>query len=417
VRLNLPLLIIFAALAAALTFSCGTGENQAAILWTDRSEFTFYAEQFNASQEKFKIEAHYLESPARALTGNGGNPDIVAASWLKSASTRSLFLPLDDLFRKETLSQNAFYPRLLALGSIDGKQYLLPVAFNIPALVFERNYTQSFSNPFTIGLEEIMERGKAYNTETGGFYTRMGFSPSWNDEFLYVIAALFNTEFRDASPLEWNTAALEEAVAYIRRWIAEANTGVQAEDDFMFKYLYDPPAKLLSSGRILFSYMDSSGFFTLPEERRTNLDFRWIAEKETIPLDESNVFFGIHKKTRAKKAALAFTGWFFQTETQRRLLESSKNKRLMETSFGIGGGFSAMRTVTEQVFPQFYPGLLGRMPPESALTPPNILPRNWMAMKERVILPFLHDSIRRSEQTELRPLERRISDWHRLNKE
>jgi len=50
-----------------------------------------------------------------------------------------------------------------------------------------------------------------------------------------------------------------------------------------------------------------------------------------------------------------------------------------------------MKTVTEQVFPQFYPDLLGRMPPESYLSPPNILPRNWIAMKQRVILPYLRD--------------------------
>jgi hypothetical protein len=136
-----------------------------------------------------------------------------------------------------------------------------------------------------------------------------------------------------------------------------------------------------------------------------------------IPLDEWNVFFGIHKKTRAKKAALAFTEWFFRAETQRMLLETSRKKRLMETSFGIAGGFSAMRTVTEEVFPQFYPGLLGRMPPESSLSPPNILPRNWMKMKEQVVLPYLHERIRHSGQNEIRSLERRISDWYRLNRE
>jgi hypothetical protein len=162
--------------------------------------------------------------------------------------------------------------------------------------------------------------------------------------------------------------------------------------------------------------MDSSRFFTLPQERRAALGFRWIAEKEIIPLDEKTIYLGIHKKARARKAALAFAKWFFQTDTQRLLLESGKNKRLNETSFGISGGFSAMRTVTEQIFPQFYPSLLGHMPPESFLSPPNILPRNWTVIKERVILPYLRERIRIPNREEISPLERRIAEWHRLNR-
>jgi ABC-type glycerol-3-phosphate transport system substrate-binding protein len=399
--------------------SCGLGQSTTVILWTDRPEFAFYAEQFNAGQDRYKVETRYFESPAQKLTEGGEYPDIAAAGWLKSASTRALFMPMDSLFNdKDGISKSAFYPRLLSLGNIDGRQYLLPVSFNIPAFVFARDYSQSLSNPFTIDMEEIMEKGKAYNVENKGIYTRMGFSPSWNgnDEFLFITATLFNTAFREAAPVAWDPIALEKAMTWVQSWIAEANTSIQAEDDFAFKYLYEPPEKLVSSGRILFAYMDSSNFFTLAQERRETLGFRWIAEKEVIPLDERNIYYGIHKKAKAKKAALAFTQWFFQADTQRLLLESGKTKRLNETSFGIGGGFSAMRTVTEQIFPLFYPGLLGHMPPESFLSPPNILPRNWMVIKERVILPYLRERIRASKLEEIRPLEKRISDWYRLNR-
>jgi ABC-type glycerol-3-phosphate transport system substrate-binding protein len=396
--------------------SCGFRRSDTAVLWTDKPEFAFYAEQFNASQDHYKVETLYFESPAQKLTEPGEYPDIVAAGWLKSASTRALFSPLDSIFNdKNGISKSSFYPRLLSLGNIDGKQYLLPVAFNIPAFVFAGDYGQSMSNPFTSDMEEIMEKGKAYNVETNGVYTRMGFSPSWNDEFLFITATLFNTGFREAAPIAWDPLALEKAMTWIQSWIAEANTSIQAEEDFAFKYLYEPAAKLVSSGRVLFAYMDSSRFFTLAQERRAALNFRWIAEKEIIPLDEKNIYFGVHKKARAREAALAFTRWFFQTDTQRLLLESGKNKRLNETSFGISGGFSAMRTVTEQIFPQFYPSLLGHMPPESFLSPHNILPRNWMVIKERVILPYLRERIRRPSREEIKSLEKRITDWYRLN--
>jgi hypothetical protein len=88
-----------------------------------------------------------------------------------------------------------------------------------------------------------------------------------------------------------------------------------------------------------------------------------------------------------------------------------------ETLFGIGGGFSAMRTVTEHIFPRYYPGLLGHMPPETALSPPNILPHNWMAIKRQVVLPYLHDRIRgENGDTAAADLDRRVADWFRINR-
>jgi len=89
---------------------------------------------------------------------------------------------------------------------------------------------------------------------------------------------------------------------------------------------------------------------------------------------------------------------------------------MLETSFGIAGGFSAIRPVTEQVFPQFYPDLLRHMPPQDFLSPPNILPSNWMEIKQRVILPYLHDRARHPNNADLIPLERRLADWQRLNR-
>ena len=403
------------AAAAAVFLSC-SGENETAILWADRPEFAFYGEYFNAAQDQYKVEVRYFDSPAQKLKEAGSRPDIVAGSWLKSASTRVFFKPLDGFLRGGGLSNGAFYPRLLAMGNIDGRQYLLPVSFNAPVVIFARDKGTALSNPFTIGFDEMKRLGREYNLEHNGVYTRMGFSPLWDDNFLFAAAALFNVSFREAAPLAWDAAALDRAMRFIVEWTDDVNTNVQAEEDFTFKYFYEPPEKLALSGRILLTCMDSDGFFTLAEERRNNLDFRWLAERNVIPLTESSVYLGLSKKGKAPKAAAAFARWFFQAETQRSFLETSRRIRMNETSFGIGGGFSALRSVTEQVFPQFYPGLLGHMPPEDFLSPPNILPSNWMILKERVILPYLHERARHSGQEELLPLEKRITGWLRVNR-
>ncbi|MDR2630362.1 MAG: extracellular solute-binding protein [Spirochaetaceae bacterium] len=396
---------------------CGCFESKTITLWTDRPEFAVYAEYFNSTQNAYKVETRYVESLSSELADSPASPDIAVGSWLKNTSTRILFSPLDDLFKKDKGEvKNAFYPHLLALGNIEGKQYLLPVSFNIPALAFARNNSYLLPNSFTVNLDEIREVGKAYNTENNGVYSRMGFSPSWSDDFLFMTATLFNASFREAAPLAWDPEALERAMVYVRDWIEDANQGFRAEDDFVFKYFYDPPSNLALSGRILFTYMNSADLFTLTEEKRTNLDFRWIAEKNIIPLSEEAVYLGICKRGKAKKAAEAFTHWFFQEDTQRHLLEASRDKWLTETFFGIGNGFSALRTVTEYIFPQFYPNLLGHMPPEDFLSPPNILPWNWTAIKERVILPYLQDRIRSDNRNTIRSLERRLGEWVRLNR-
>ncbi|MDR2178237.1 MAG: hypothetical protein LBP20_09400 [Treponema sp.] len=396
--------------------SCAADGETGAVLWTDQTEFAIYADHFNSMQDRYKVEVRYFDSPAQKLAQDLEYPDIVVGNWLKSASTRTLLKPLDKLFRDKSLNQDHFYPGLLDLGKIENRQYLLPVSFNIPALVFVRGNGSLISNPFTIGLEEIKTLGRNYNQENGG-YTRMGFSPAWNDEFLFVTAKLFGAGFKEAVPLAWDAQALEQAMTYSQQWIKEANTSIQQVEDFIFKYFYDPPAQRLISGHILFTYMESAELFTMTQERRAALDFRWIAENNTIPLNEDTVYYGICEKGKARKAAEAFTCWFFQPETQTLLLESARNQRITEISFGIGGGFSALRDVTEQVFPRFYPILLGHIPPEDHLAPPNVLPRNWPALKEKVILPYMHDRVRHDTREEILPLEQRINNWIRLNRE
>ncbi|MDR0455455.1 MAG: hypothetical protein LBH20_02075 [Treponema sp.] len=412
-RSILPLLLAWAALSAV---SCSFGSDKTAILWSDRPEFAFYGEYFNAEQNQYKIETHYYDFPAQKLKESGASPDIVVGSWLKGVSVRVFFRPLDSLYKKNAFFQNDFYPRLLSLGNIEGKQYLLPVAFNAPMAIFARDKGEQLSNPFTIGFNEMKKLGKDFNAEIGGVYAKMGFSPSWDDNFLFSMAALYHTSFREADPIAWDSPALDRAMSFAYDWVCEANTNIQAVDDFTFKYFYNPPATLALSGRILFTCMDSDNFFTLVEDQQNKLDFRWLAEQDVIPLTERTVYLGLAKKGKAPKAAEAFLRWFFSANTQRNLLEISRQNRMSETSFGISGGFSAMRPVTEQVFPQFYQGLLGHMPPAEFLSPAHVLPVNWMSLKERVILPYLHDRARQPDNEGIHQLERRLADWLRINR-
>ncbi|MDR1868871.1 MAG: extracellular solute-binding protein [Treponema sp.] len=404
----------FVCFAAVVLLSCGGGKT--AFLWTDRPEFALYGEYFNNSQSQYKVSVRYVDFPSAEFGKANFNPDIIAGSWLKNASTGTYFKSLDNLFGAKKLSRSVFSPRLLAVGRIDRHQYLLPVSFNIPAMIFQKDKEQRMSNPFTIEFDEIKELTNGYNAEVRGAYTRMGFSPLWDDNFLLITAVLFGASFREETPLAWDAVALESSMDFISQWTRQVNNNNQAVDDFTFKYFFNPPEKLVQSGRIFFSYMESDRLFTLGEDSKNNLDFRWLMEQNMIPITENAVYLGIPKKGKSQKAAKAFVQWFFQTENQRKLLEYSKANRVNETVFGICGGFSALSYVTEQIFPLFYPELLGRMPPSEFLTPPEILPGNWAVIKERVVLPYLHDRARKENAQEIYPLEKRLSDWTRTNR-
>ncbi|MDR3355745.1 MAG: hypothetical protein LBO04_00965 [Spirochaetaceae bacterium] len=393
--------------------SCTEFNDSAAVILTDRPEFALYAEQFNVSQDKYKVEVMYKNNIAENFYNTKKGPDIIAGSWLKSASNLKYWQNLDFLFRRNPELKKSFYPSLLALGSFDGKQYLVPVSFNLPVMVFSENNGRLISNPFTIELQEIKALGKGFNEEKNSVYARMGFSPLWNNDFLFETAVIFNASFRENDPLDWNEDALLEAIQYIRGWIDESNGGLKTEDEFFFKYFFDPPSKLVIANRILFTYMNSSVFFTMSNETQSNLNFRMLSGGGLIPVSENAVYYGLNKTGKSKKSAREFTVWFFREETQMLLLKKSMEKHISDTIFGIANGFSAMHTVNENIFPLYYPTLLGHMPPADLLGAPNILPTNWIDIKERVVIPYLRDACRGVNGL---PLKQRLDDWFRINK-
>lgn len=385
-------------------------------IWTDRPEFAVYGELFNTAQTRYKVSIKYYDNPGQELQKAGNTADIIVGSWLKTSVTGAYFRSLDNLFGANKLSRGAFYPRLLSIGRIERNQYLLPVSFNIPALIFFKDSKIELSNSFTVDFNEIKTLSKNYNNISREAYTKIGFSPLWSNDFLMITSVLLGASFKTASPLSWDASALERSMNFVNDWTTEFNTSIQAEEEFIFRYFFEPPEKLVQKERILFSYMDSRDFFILNEESKSDLDYRWIMEQSRIPIIEDMVLIGIPKRARSVKAARAFIQWFFTIENQRLILEYCTETKVSENVFGICGGFSALNTVTEQVFPHYYPELLGRMPPSNYLMTPNVLPGNWADIREKVVLPYLYDRSRSTKAEEVYPLERRLADWMRMNR-
>ncbi|MCL2608415.1 MAG: hypothetical protein FWD94_00705 [Treponema sp.] len=410
-------------LAASALVSC-RAEGGVAVLWTDRADFAFYADRFNASQSLYKVEVFHIEAPAARLSaGEHGRPDVVVAGRSDGGAFRKLWLPLDGLLAEGSGERigAAFFPALLEAGKFGGTQYLLPVSFNAPFAVFAADSGPLFADPVTTGLEELRDLGAAFNVRSGTGYSRIGFSPTWNGDFPLVAAGLLGAGFVEDDPLGWDGDALAGAVGFLRDWNGRANPGIRATDDFTYRYLNAPPAVLLPASAILLAAMDSSEYFTLTGDIRDGLGFRWISGTDSIPLSDDVAFLGLvagenGRRTAGRKAAEAFVLWFFRADTQRELLQRSADFGQTELSFGIAGGFSALRPVTEEVFPMFYPELPETIPPADFLVPPGPLPGDWAAMKAEVVLPFLREAGRQEPEAETADLAAALADWVRLNR-
>ena len=393
-----------------------------AVIWTDISEIASCVELFNKSQDKYKAVVQYRENPAESLdffgtvkSADTELPDIVIGTALKNTNSRAHFLPLDFLFSERSLDSSRFYPSLLEAGKLDGKQYFLPLSFNMPAVAFDSRNEDLIGEPYMISVEQIRDIAASFNAEKNGQPTVMGFAPSWDGNFLYLVTQLWGAEYRqDGEVFSWNEDAISSAVNYLRNWTENCNGSTQAEKDFSFKYLYTPKYKQISSGRCLFAYTTSRNMLSVNEEILQNLDFRWIHKDKKIPIADTLVSIAIDKHSLNSEAAEAFIVWLMQEETQKNLLQRTKDMNLNTAVFGIAGGFSALRDVTEKVFPMYYETLLGSLPVSEYLDSATILPPKWDKIKEKVIIPYLEkvtDTSKISNET----LSSALEDWNKQN--
>lgn len=147
--------------AAGLT-ACRSPEDSIAVIWTNSTDFITYCEAFNTAQDKYKITVSYKENPAEALIETTKGPDIVVGPWLKGEASRVKFAKIDGLLSEKKMNPAIFYPSLIKLGNVNGKQYLLPVSFNLPTIIFSSMHKNLVETNFTLSLEEIKTLAAAY---------------------------------------------------------------------------------------------------------------------------------------------------------------------------------------------------------------------------------------------------------------
>lgn len=389
---------------------CPLKEQQTLVLATDRAELAAYVEIFNAGQEQYRVELIYNENPAAAVAVGSAEYDIVFAEGLTAGTSISKFASLEELFTEYGLQQDSFYRESLATGVFEEKQVLLPVSFTLPAILLRAGSAPEDNGGITLPLDTMKEECRAFNETGTSRFPVMGFSPRWTDDFLYHIARVQGSYFRESTEgsLVWNSGKLEESIQYSRDWINTINGGRDVENAFRETYLQDPGYKLVFSGRIRFYPMEYQKFLLIPADIRKDVDFLWLSDGRRIPVNEDMVYTGIVKKPGSRKAAMAFLAWFFNTETQEKLLASAQFKRVR--SFGIAGGFSSIQSVNELALPKYFPGITGRVPAPGQLNFPPALPGSWKRIKREVIFPFLREQA--AAERGIDSLEEQLLTWY-----
>lgn len=367
------------------------------VIWTSCREFAQYIELFNRQHKDNCAILVYKENPALSLppAKDENPPDIIVGSWLRTDAPQKSFKSLDYLFDTKKLTSDIFYPQLLEAGKRKKVQYLLPVSFNLPAVIFSTENKELIPESYVLSLEQIRSTASAFNTKNKkDAYTKIGFTPLGNTDFLYLTAKIKGADFREEKgEITWNGQAVLNAISFLKDWVNTENTSAQAEEDFTFKYLFMPYYRQVSSGRTLYAYTTSDNLFKILKEQELSVDYRWVVENNSIFIEDSCTLMGIYEDAANQVGATEFISWFFQSENQRKILESKELLNLETDMFGIAGGFSSLRDVTEHILPVFYTQLLTNLPPAQMLTVPNQLPARWESYRTLVVEPYIKDSV------------------------
>ncbi|HVO37408.1 MAG TPA: ABC transporter substrate-binding protein [Spirochaetia bacterium] len=396
-------------LAASIALAgCGLIPDPTVRLVTDRAEMAAYVDRFNALQSDVKVEIEYRDSPSQAVI-DGVPGDVVVGEWLASPAVMDRFDSLGDQVKPGRIDPSWFYAGLIAMGSRDNRSVLIPMSFSLPAIVFYKPTMQAELSSMFMPLDTLKTLARAFNADgKSGDLAAVGFSPLWNKDFLDAAAVLFGARFRpgrNGLP-GWDQEGLARVVEFTRSWLSDVNESAAADDVFTTRNFVQPWYKLLTGRKILFALDSFTKYYALPEEKRRDLDFRWLSQGGTIPVMEDVLFAGVLSSSRNKGGARAFLDWFFGPAVQRSLLDVNQSRRI--GVFGVTNGFSSFKSVNEKDLPQKYPFLLGHIPAENLLAFPETLPDNWLRARDEVIRPWIAATAAR---TEAQPLEKRLDEW------
>lgn len=417
-RKHICLKCLLAFLSILFIEGCSKNNSEVLILWTDNVEFASYAELFNSCQNDIKVAAVYKADIISAIQTVKGHtpPDLCAGSYLSSGISKHYFSKVSGVF-SDKLKPESFYPALLDFGKKGHTQYLLPVNFNLGAIVYDINNSDYVTGTDSINFDQIKESSKKFNTlNKDNIYTKMGFAPQWNADFLYEVIAADNIKFTyQNETIKFNIPQFETTLDSLKNWTNEINTSCNDEKDFSFKYLYTPYNKQVLQQKSLLAYATSDALLSLSEEQLDKMDFKWLSSNSKLTALENETMIGIYRKSKNKAACKKFIQWFMTKDAQEMMLKRKIDMNLDTNTFGIASGFSSLIEVNEHVLPIYYKCLLAKIPASTQIKAPFVYSSQWKTIKRDVLLPFVISNL--EGKNEVADFSKNYSEWVNQNKE
>ena len=407
--LSLSSAILLALAIGALCISTGCPANIAheTRIVTDTPDLQLYVDYYNARFPRAHIILSYMTDIAPERFSAPNIPDVVIAKNIAYPQSARAFGALNARRIRARYAADDLITPLLETGRSGAFQKLIPLSYNVPLIVFSREHNFTFTDSVTTTLEEIRRLSDQFTEYNDGRYTRVGYSPLWEGDILYLGAEIFGASYRHsrAGRLQWNEEQMFDALNYFSAWIDnESNPG--ASNQFTSTYFRPPAHTALISGEIGFIYMDLIEFASLGSGYHQQLDFRILANAVGVtPLDDI-LYIGIPRGARRKAHARDFLYWLLDSDSHALLLEENVDKNI--GIFGFAGALPITHYTTTFIIPRYYPWLIGRIPTSTRILPVSAKTRHWHLIKDEVVIPWLENHLRGITQ---RSLAIEIEQW------
>lgn len=404
-----PYIVLFASVILT-ALACTPSGNEPVTLWTSEPELTDYLTWYNANVDGPPVEVRAIDrgSGYRRLRESDTPPDLIVDRNLVKVDAPERYRSLNTIVEGR---RDAFYTPILRAGASRDTQYLLPLSFDVPAVMFAGAWSPPQDDRLSIEIETLIEAAREWNSESGGRPVRMGYSPLWQQEFLHAALDMYGARFRsgpETLPL-WSREAIDVLKGDFQSWSEENNEGPAVEDDFRSRYLVAPGNRAVQSGEAGFWFTTAARYYSLPDAETAGLDVRWLSRNGVISVGDRVLWAAIPSRASNREGAEAVLRWLSDEHAQGTMIRAAY--RSSEPSFGFASGFSTLKRVNERDLSEAAPELTGRIPVSSHLRGPDVEHALWPQMAQEAILPWLDAELRESNGTE--SLTDRLQGWIR----
>lgn len=375
-----------------ILFSCG---NKIIVCASSSVDVAFFAEQFNAVQNKEKILFLYFDDTRESLNLDQ-IPDIIIDHNIIDIHGR---INLKDL--SSTLgNKKRYYKGLLNCGKIHNRQRFVPLSFNLPILSYKHTQGNNEYPPF-LDLHEIEKYASPLNQATRYEYKSIGFSPFWDLEALYMAYRLLGLQFSTKNELfSFPQEILTQSHEKVQKWLEKLVPDLLMEEFFRDKYRNTSGDRLIQEELVRFFFYTTNSYFkTTPQVQKENL-FSWLSLQNQVLAIEDFLYAAIPNNANNSRGAKKFLKWLLSEKTQKFLID--KKIEIGYESFGLCDGFSPLKAVNEKKLSSLYPAFaLSPIPKEEQIIFPKSMPIGYPQAKKQVIEPWLYKNLLGTNEMDL----------------